>query len=106
MKERRSETRSMCADLVRVRIGDREEIANLEDISPSGACVHFEAAAAVGADIEIICDGCRLKGKVRYCRFVEIGYDAGVMFDPAGAWDRREYTPKHILDLAKSGHSG
>ena len=98
-QERRSERRSMCADLVKVRIDNREEVANLEDISPSGACVHFETAVREGADVEILCAGCRLKGKVRYCRFVEIGYDAGVAFDRPGAWDRREYTPAHILEL-------
>jgi len=104
-RERRNEPRSMCADLVKVRIGEaggvREEVANLEDISPSGACVQLEAAAREGADIEIVCSKCRLKGKVRYCRFVEIGYDVGVAFDKPGAWDGRQYIPKHLLQLTE-----
>ena len=76
MKDRRSEPRFMCADLVRVRIqdaaGDREVIANLEDISASGACIQVEAATLEGADVEVICAKCRLKGKVRYCRFAQL----------------------------------
>lgn len=93
----------MCAELVKVRIEDaggvREEVANLEDISPSGACVQLEAAAREGADLEIVCSRCRLKGKVRYCRFVEIGYDVGVAFDQPRAWDPRRFMPKHLLQL-------
>lgn len=104
-RERRREPRFMCADLVKVRIdeagGVREEVANLEDISPSGACVQIAAEARAGADIEIVCARCRLKGKVCYCRFVEIGYDIGVAFDRPGAWDRRRYTPKHLLQLTE-----
>jgi len=87
-----------------VRIGEagglREEVANLEDISPSGACVQLEAAAREGADIEIVCAQCRLKGKVSYCRFVEIGYDVGVAFVKPRAWNRRQYMPKHLLELS------
>ena len=105
MRERRREPRSMCAELVKVRIdeasGVREEVANLEDISPSGACVQLEAATREGADIEIVCAKCSLKGKVRYCRFVELGYDVGVAFDRPRAWDRRKYTPEHLLQLTE-----
>ena len=105
MRERRREPRLMCADLVKVRIdeasGVREEVANLEDISPSGACVQLETAAREGADIEIVCAKYRLKGKVRYCRFVEFGYDVGVAFDQPRAWDRRQYTPKYLLQLTE-----
>ncbi len=50
MKERRGEPRLWCSDLIEVRIeGAQPEkvTANLEDISPSGACVQFERAVAV-----------------------------------------------------------
>jgi hypothetical protein len=59
VKEKRSEPRFMCADLIKVRIQDaagaREVIANLEDISPSGACIQLEAATLEGADVEMMC---------------------------------------------------
>ena len=105
MQERRSEPRYMCADLVRVRVQavgvPPEEVdAALEDISRSGACVQLEAAIRLGADVEIICSQCRLRGKVRHCRFTELGYDVGVEFDRKGAWDRRQFEPKHLLDPA------
>ena len=80
--------------------GDPKEfIANLEDISPSGACLQLEAALRDGADIEIVCSTCSLRGKVRYCRFVEIGYDVGVAFDEAQSWSRERFEPKHLLEL-------
>jgi hypothetical protein len=93
----------MCADLLKVRLPDeadpKEFIANLEDISPSGACIQLEAALRDGANIEIVCSTCRLKGKVRYCRFVEIGYDVGVAFDERQSWSRERFEPKHLLEL-------
>jgi hypothetical protein len=93
----------MCAHLVAVQMrdaaGTHEVIANLEDISPSGACIQLETAAAEGADIEIVCAQCRLKGRVRYCRFVGIGYDVGVAFDEPESWTRERFEPEHLLQL-------
>jgi hypothetical protein len=93
----------MCSDLVKVRLHDeadpKEFIANLEDISPSGACIQVEAALRDGANIELVCSTCRLRGKVRYCRFVEIGYDVGVAFDVRQSWSREQFEPKHLLEL-------
>lgn len=111
MRERRSEPRYMCSELVKVETPGEdgqqaEAVANLEDISPSGACVQLEAAMRVGAEIEIVCSACRLKGKVRYCRFVEIGYDVGVEFETRAAWDRRQFEPRHLLDVPVKGVKG
>jgi hypothetical protein len=93
----------MCADLVKVRIQDaagaREVIAHLEDISASGACIQLEAAALEGADVEMICAKCRLRGKVRYCRFAPLGYDVGIAFDERRAWSRKRFVPKHLLEI-------
>ncbi|HLK64594.1 MAG TPA: PilZ domain-containing protein [Bryobacteraceae bacterium] len=108
MEERRSEPRYLCSELVRVVAPGSdavpiETVANLEDISPSGACLQVEDALAVGTDIEIVCSACRLKGKVRYCRFVEIGYDVGVQLTPRESWDRRQFEPEHLLDIPVKG---
>jgi PilZ domain len=106
MNNRRSEPRFMCADLVKVHIqdaaGTREVIANLEDISASGACIQLEAAAVEGADVEMICAKCNLKGKVRYCRFTELGYDVGIAFAERRRWSRKRFAPKHLLEVPVS----
>ncbi|HTS29392.1 MAG TPA: PilZ domain-containing protein [Bryobacteraceae bacterium] len=105
-EERRKEPRYMCSELVRVLIAAEAPagtVANLEDISPSGACVQVESPIPVGTAVEIVCSTCRFKGKVRYCRFVEIGYDVGVELEPRGAWDRSRFAPEHLLEIPVAG---
>ena len=107
MAEKRSEPRYMCSELVNILIRHedqtvREAIANLEDISPSGAWVQLDEAVRLGADIEIVCATCRFKGKVRNCRFAGSLYDVGVAFDDPGAWDASRYEPAHLL-LVETG---
>jgi hypothetical protein len=104
MAEKRSEPRFMCSELVNIliRYEDQtvqEAIANLEDISRSGACVQLDEAVNLGADIEIVCAACRFKGKVRNCRFDGGRYDVGVAFDKPGAWDISRYQPAHLLPV-------
>jgi hypothetical protein len=102
MAEKRSEPRYMCSELVNILIRhedqtEQEAIANLEDISRSGACVQLDEAVRLGADIEIVCSTCRFKGKVRNCRYAGSRYDVGVAFDHPGAWDASRYEPAHLL---------
>jgi hypothetical protein len=104
MAEKRSEPRYMCSELVntRIRCEDQtaqEAFANLEDISPSGACVQLDQAVRVGADIEIVCSTCSFKGKVRNCRYAGGRYDVGVAFDNPRAWDASRYEPAHLLPI-------
>ena len=104
MAERRSEPRYMCSELVNILIHHddqtvQEAIANLEDISRSGACVQLEEAIRLGADIEIVCPTCRFKGKVRNCRYAGGRYDVGVAFDHPRAWDATRYQPAHRLPV-------
>jgi hypothetical protein len=107
MTEKRSEPRYMCSELVNILIRHEgqtvlESIANLEDISRSGACVQLDEAVRPGTDIEIFCSTCRFKGKVRNCRFAGGRYDVGVAFDSPGAWDASRYEPAHLL-LVETG---
>ena len=104
MAEKRSEPRYMCSELVNIVIHHedqtvQEAIANLEDISRSGACVQLEKAIRLGADIEIVCSACKFKGKVRNCRYAGGGYDVGVAFDDPRAWDATRYEPAHLLPV-------
>ena len=104
MAQKRREPRYMCSELVNIVVRDddrtvEEAIANLEDISPSGACVQLDEAVRLGADIEIVCSTCRFKGKVRNCRYFEGGYEVGVAFDHPRAWDASRYKPAHLLPI-------
>jgi hypothetical protein len=104
MPDRRAEVRNMCADMVEVRWRDktgklRRATALLEDISPSGACLQMEAALPEGAEIRWACANHEFVGRVKYCTYREIGYFAGVEFEPGAKWSKQAYRPRHLLDL-------
>ncbi|HEY7338163.1 MAG TPA: PilZ domain-containing protein [Bryobacteraceae bacterium] len=103
MMERRIETRMLCADLVDIQWRDqngkqRRGVANLEDISLSGACIQVEKPIALGSPVRISYPNGELTGKVRYCVFREIGYFLGVEFEPGARWSPRSFRPQHLLD--------
>jgi len=103
MEERRAEPRLLCSDLIEVCLEDDavDLTANLEDISPSGACLQLEQAVAPGARISLQLGRHRFTGVIRYCVHQPLGYFAGVQFDEGQKWSRRIYKPKHLLDPAR-----
>jgi hypothetical protein len=104
MEIKRSEPRFMCSEPVNILVNDAgtlaEGIANLEDISPSGACVHLGEAIRVGANIEIICSSCSFRGTVRNCCYTVAGFDVGMEFTTPRAWNLERFEPKHLLLVA------
>jgi hypothetical protein len=103
MQDRRVEPRMLCADLVDVQWKDKSgrtkrTVANLEDISLSGACLQLDAPIPLQTTIRISYPKGELQGTVRYCVFREIGYFLGVEFDPGCRWSQRQFKPQHLLD--------
>jgi hypothetical protein len=103
MLDRRIEPRLLCADLVDIRWKDktgktRRTVANLEDISLSGACLQVDRPIPPQSTIQITYPKGELLGKVRYCVYREIGYFLGVEFEPGSRWSLRSYKPQHLLD--------
>lgn len=103
MKERRSEPRLLCADLVEIEWKDsnarkRRVVANLEDISLSGACLQVDASIPMQASVRIRYSGGDLVGIVRYCVYREIGYYLGVEFTEGCKWNERAFKPQHLFD--------
>lgn len=103
MLDQRSETRILCADLVDLRWKDpsganRRVVANLEDISLSGACLQVERPVPLGVRIRIAYPKGNLAGTVQYCIFRETGYFLGVQFDADCRWSPYQYRPQHMLD--------
>lgn len=106
MIERRSEPRMLCADLVDVRWKDktghsRRTVANLEDISLSGACIQVDVAIPLGSMVRISYPKGEFTGLVRYCQFREIGYFVGLQFEPGCKWSSKDFKPLHLLDPRK-----
>jgi len=96
----------LCADMVEVCWKDQtgktcKATALLEDISPSGACLQFEAAVPLGVEIHWASPKREFAGYVRYCVYREIGYFVGVEFDPTSKWSKKAYKPQHLLDLKR-----
>ena len=103
MQERRVEPRMLCADLVEVQWKDKGNrakrcVANLEDISLSGACLQLDGPIQLQTSVRISLPKGELNGRVRYCVYREIGYFIGVEFEPGSRWSQRSYRPQHLLD--------
>lgn len=103
MMDRRVEPRMLCADLVDVQWRDqvgrtRRGVANLEDISLSGACLQVDRPVPLGTAFRISYPNGELMGKVKYCVFREIGYFLGIEFEPGTRWSQRHFRPQHLLD--------
>jgi hypothetical protein len=93
----------LCADLVDVQWKDpsgrtRRGVANLEDISLSGACLQVDRPVALGTNFRISYPNGELTGVVKYCVFREIGYFLGIEFEPGSRWSQRHFRPQHLLD--------
>jgi hypothetical protein len=93
----------LCADLVDLQWKDpsgrtRRVVANLEDISLSGACIQLDKPIPLGSKVKLIYPKGELFGVVRYCVFREIGYFLGIEFDPECRWSMRHFRPQHMLD--------
>jgi len=105
MIERRAEHRFLCSDLVAVQLESQDQllVANLEDISPSGACLEMEEPVPMGATVVLNCSDCPLRGKVKYCAFRESGYQVGLEFMEC-KWSKEKYAPRHLLDASLAGN--
>jgi hypothetical protein len=102
MLNRRFEARMFCADVVDVRWQDRntgrtrQVMANLDDISPRGACLRIDCIIAAKTPLRIIHSGGELTGKVIYCVWQDVGFVIGVEFDPDCRWSQENYRPEYV----------
>ncbi len=103
MQDRRINPRMLCADLVKIEWRDKSgadhtAVANLEDISLSGACLQMEEDVPLQSIVTITHEKGLFEGRVRYCVFKDIGYFLGVEFEPGHRWTAKQFKPMHLLD--------
>ena len=103
MLDRRYEPRLLCADMVELCWKDKtgrskKTVANLEDISLSGACLQLDVPIPLKTPIRIAHPKGELAGKVKYCVFRDIGYFLGIEFDEDSKWSQKHFKPQHMLD--------
>jgi hypothetical protein len=104
-KEERTNERSLCADLIKILWtdesgGKQKEMAALEDISRSGACVQLERPIPINTPISLVYPHGRYCGRIRYCIFQHTGYFLGVQFDPGYEWSKEQFMPSHLLEFS------
>ncbi len=76
----------------------RRAVANLEDISLSGACFQLDIEIPLQTEVRIHYPNGELSGKVRYCIYREIGYFLGLEFETGTRWSERSFKPQHLFD--------
>ena len=101
-KERRLETRDLCADLIKMAWTPEFELpkadwAILGDISPSGACLEIEEPVPVDAVVELQFGKDRFQAVVQYCKYDKVNYLLGVEFKEGYRWSSKRWEPKHLV---------
>jgi hypothetical protein len=94
MLERRNQERMLTGERVQVQWKDQlgqtlEVVANLEDISLSGACIQLDRPIPLRTALRLTYQKTELTGTVRHCVLREIGYVLGIEFDPGSQWSAR-----------------
>jgi hypothetical protein len=101
MKERRSENRMLCADLVEVRWYDKtgmpcSAIANLEEISVHGAHLVLEVAVPPGTTLALRMAHGDMAATVGDCRHEpDFGFTVSVELPKKSRWTSH---PRHLFD--------
>lgn len=105
MDEKRSVTRSLCADLMKLEWIDvsgavTTTSAVLEDISPRGACLQVETPVPVDVPANLIGgDHWNSPCTTLYCDFRDIGYFVGLEFLEGNRWSKHDFEPQHLLEF-------
>lgn len=103
MKERRTRSRLLCAELIQVvwmdqAVRQQRRIANLDDISAKGACIQLEQPIPCGTTVALQCGEGELTGTVRHCSHRDGTYFVGIQFDEGSEWSRKGFHPRHLFD--------
>jgi hypothetical protein len=101
--EQRIDPRMMCAELVEVHWNDKagrrhRDVANLEDISLSGACLQLERPVQKGTHITVNYGDGEMPATVRYCLYRDLAYFLGLQFDDGCKWSTKRFRPQYMLD--------
>lgn len=108
MNDKRSEPRLLCSSLVKLTChdgwrGQEEQIVNLEDISPSGACISSNRSIPLHAPVLIEYAEGQLPGIVRHSMHYSGRYLIGIEFSFGCKWAAECFQPEHLTDLQQLG---
>jgi len=99
----RRHDRLLCAGLVDVRWSDRdgfpcETVANLEDLTPAGACLRIDCPIPPGTRIGVGHLVGQTEAEIRHCSRVDLGWVVGVQFLAGKSPGNRVCRPSHVVD--------
>jgi len=108
MDERRTDSRFLCADIVRIDwvVGGnnlRSEQALLEDISSLGGSVQLEEPIALGTIVMLTVGTTPFYGHVCYCTLRDGAYFIGLRFSNDTTWSACLVRPQHLTNLQQLG---
>ena len=95
--DRRSEARALTAALIEV-VDEYNDASTcvLEDLSPSGACIHSDLAIRVGVPVTMKAGSVVHAGVIKHCKPTEGGFHVGIEFE-GGAWPDEIQFPIHWI---------
>jgi PilZ domain len=104
MKQRRKLERNLCAEFITICWTDaegntRSELATLEDISATGACLQLEFPIPPDTEVSLQYPKGQYRGKIKYSAREQTGYIHGIEFHPPDRWSKADFEPSHLLEL-------
>jgi PilZ domain len=104
MKQRRKGERNLCAEFIQISWTDdegqsRSELATLEDISPTGACIQLEFPIPAETEVALHYPKGRYRGTIKYSALEKTGYIHGTEFHEPDRWSKDDFEPSHLLEL-------
>lgn len=110
ISEQRRHDRLLCAGLVDVRWSDEngypcETVANLDNLSPGGACLFLDSPIPKGTRVAIGHLICQVEAEIRFCSPSELGWVVGAQFLTGKTPGIRACNPRHAVDPKTITHS-
>jgi len=95
--DRRTEARALTAALIEV-VDEYHDASTcvLEDLSPSGACIHSDLAMRVGVPVTMKAGSVVHAGVIKHCKPTVGGFHVGIEF-AGGAWPDEIQFPIHWI---------
>jgi hypothetical protein len=91
--------RYLCSHLMTVGWEDGAVVANLEEISATGAVLESEVELAACTAVELRSGATYFEGEIRKAEEHDFGWRITVELSPFTPWSVERFRPQHLLDL-------
>jgi hypothetical protein len=91
--------RYLCSHLMTVRWEEGAIVANLEEISATGAVLESEVELPAGTTVELRSGATYFEGEIQKAEEHDFGWRITVELSPFTPWSVERFRPEHLLDL-------